>query len=406
MSGRMDRRAFARIGLGSMTLAGFNRTVPAAVGKKRRLKLSPLSEKFLTRLPIMMELANVPGVSVAYVENGRESWSRYFGVRDAGTREPVTADTVWQVGSLSKPVFAMVVMKLVEAGKIDPDRPLANYLPGELIKDEPRAKSITARHALSQSTGLQNWRFQAGQTLSLSFAPGERWSYSGEGIYYLQRAVEQITGLGLEQLAREHMFGPLGMASSSYYWLAGYDKRIASSHNGQGAVAVDYIVMNASRIAKVADQQKKPVTEWRHEDQEKAQASVENRFPPFPTFFPVNAAGTLITTTSDYAKFLIALMGGGRARVLDDRSVAEMLKPQIRINDTVSWALGWGLQADNGQTCFWHWGEGVNYRTFVIGDRSTRSGLIVFTNGRNGRKIWERIVIEATGSDQPLLLWL
>ena len=80
-----------------------------------------------------------------------------------------------------------------------------------------------------------------------------------------------------------------------------------------------------------------------------------------------------------------------------------MMKPQVRINDAVSWALGWGLQINEGQTSFWHWGEGINYRTFVIADRSTRSGLIVFTNARNGRKIWERIVVEATGSRSAAL---
>ncbi len=406
MKNTIDRREFARRGIGVLTVAGLSGTSSLAAGRRGAIKLRPLSDKFLKRLPKMMELANVPGAAVAYVEKGRVAWSGEFGVRNAETRERVTPDTVWQVGSLGKPVLAFGVMKLLEVGKLDLDKPLFNYVPGDLLKDEPRAKLITARHALSHSTGLQNWRFQTGQTLQMAFSPGERWSYSGEGIYYLQRAVEQITGQGFEQFMQATVLGPLGMASSSYFWLPVYDKLLAAAHNAQGTVAVDYLPMNAPRVSKVADDWKKPVSEWRNDDQEKAQAIVETRFPPFPTFFPVNAAGSLIATTADYAKFVASLLEKPTNAGLTDRSVVEMMKPQTRINDTVSWGLGWGLQTDESTSSFWHWGEGINYRTFVIGDRASRTGFIIFTNARNGRKIWERIVNEATGADQPLLLWL
>ena len=344
-----------------------------------------------------MSLANVPGVSVAYVDNGQMTWHGEFGIKNKDTKDAVAADTVWQVGSLSKTVFAFGVMKLVGDGKLDLDRPLATYVPGDLIKDDPRAKLITARHALSHSTGLQNWRFQAGQNLQLAFAPGERWSYSGEGIFYLQRAVEQITGQGLEVFMQERVLRPLGMSDSSYAWRPDYEKRVATAHNANGDVAVDYLVQNAPRMQKLADEWNNPFAAWRAEDLEKAQALVETRFPPLPAFFSINAAGTLFSTTSDYAKFITATF---------DKRFDIMFKPQSHINDSISWGLGWGLQADGERTQFWHWGEGINYRTFVIGDRSTRSAVIVFTNARNGRKIWERIVIEATGADQLLFLWL
>jgi len=396
---KIDRRSFAvRAGLGlvgafsaPVTTSGSAHSLSVA------MKLRPLSKGFMAMLPKMTSLANVPGVGMAYVESGRTMWHSEFGVKNKDTKEPVTADTVWQVGSLSKTVFAFGVMKLVDDGKLELDRPLVGYVPGELIKDDPRAKLITARHALSHSTGLQNWRFQAGQNLQLAFTPGERWSYSGEGIFYLQRAVEQITGQGLEVFMQEHVLGPLGMSDSSYAWRPDYDKRVATAHNANGDVAVDYIVQNAPRMQKLADEWKKPFASWRAEDLEKAQAAVETRFPPLPTFFSINAAGTLFTTTADYAKFVSALF---------DKGLDIMFKPQSHINNSISWGLGWGLQTDGDSTQFWHWGEGINYRTFIIGDRSTRSAVIVFTNARNGRKIWERIVTEATGADQPLFLWL
>ena len=396
MNKKIDRRTFARQSIGMAGIAGFFGATSFAMPATPTLKLKPLPDKFLKGLPKMMELAATPGVTVAYIENGRMTWHGEFGVMNADTKEKVTPETVWQVGSLSKPVFGYAVMKLVHAGKLDLDKPLVNYIPGDLIKDEPRAKLITARHALSHSTGLQNWRFQAGQNLQLAFAPGERWSYSGEGIYYLQRAVEQITGAGFGQFMRDTVIVPLGMTSSSFYWLPEYDKRLATAHNANGAVAVDYLVTNAPRLQKIADEMKKPMETWNSADFERAQSQVETRFPPFPTFYSVNAAGSLIATTADYAKFVTAMF---------DKQLDEMFRPQVRINDAVSWGLGWGLQTGLGSNQFWHWGEGINYRTFIIADRASRSGIIVFTNARNGRKIWERIVTEAI-SDQPLLLWL
>lgn len=305
--------------------------------------------------------------------------------------------------SLSKPVLAYGVMKLVEAGKFDVDKPLTDYVPGEMIKDEPRVAQVTARRALSHSTRLQNWRFQAGDTLRLAFNPGERWQYSGEGIYYVQRAVEEVTEKGLEEFMQETVLKPLGMTSSSYYLRSDYDKGLVTMLDAQGNVAPDFISQNAPKVAVGA---KKPVETWRHDDQESYQAANEKRFPPFPTFFVINAAGTLMATVEDYARFVAGVLNPPPKTGLSEKLVTEMLKPQVRVNDVVSWGLGWGLQTTDAGNYFWHWGEGVNYRTFAIGDRASGSGVVVFTNARNGRRAWEGIILEATGEDQPLTWWL
>src|SRR5207237_10645877 len=97
---------------------------------------------------------------------------------------------------LRKPVFAFLVLGLVGDGVLDLDRPLGEYLPLPNPADE-RARTITARHALSHSSGWRNWRFGNDQLLTADFAPGSRFSYSGEGYYFLQRVVEHATGMGL-----------------------------------------------------------------------------------------------------------------------------------------------------------------------------------------------------------------
>ena len=124
----------------------------------------------------------------------------------------VTGDTVFEAASLSKPVFASIVMQLAAEGAIDLTRPLVAYLPLPNPADE-RAKIITATHVLSHSSGWRNWRNSRDVALTADFPPGSKFSYSGEGYFFLQRVVEKLTGKGLPRLARERVFVPLGMQS-------------------------------------------------------------------------------------------------------------------------------------------------------------------------------------------------
>src|SRR6185295_15686609 len=124
------------------------------------------------------------------------------------------------------------VVKLVDAGKIDLDAPLSKYLPGDYIED-PRQSAITARRVLSHTSGLPNWR-PPGQPLKIHFAPGERFSYSGEGFVYLQKAVERVTGQTLGALMKRLVFDPLRMTSSSYLWEDRYEKTKARGHDSAG----------------------------------------------------------------------------------------------------------------------------------------------------------------------------
>jgi CubicO group peptidase (beta-lactamase class C family) len=143
-------------------------------------------------VPELMKRNNVPGVSLALIQRGKTIWVHGFGVKEAGTSQPVDGETVFEAASLSKPVFAYAVLKLVDQGKLALDVPLTTYLPKPYIAGDPRLSKITARIVLSHRTGFPNWR--NGDALPIYFTPGERFSYSGEGYIYLQRVVEQITG--------------------------------------------------------------------------------------------------------------------------------------------------------------------------------------------------------------------
>src|SRR5215467_468183 len=137
-----------------------------------------------TEVPRLMREADIPGMSITLIRGGKIAWHGNFGVKNAKSAQPIDDDTVFEAASLSKPVFAYAVLKLVEQGKLGLDVPLTSYLPKPYIADD-RLKEITARFVLSHRTGFPNWRGE-GNPLTIHFTPGERFSYSGEGFVYLQ----------------------------------------------------------------------------------------------------------------------------------------------------------------------------------------------------------------------------
>jgi CubicO group peptidase (beta-lactamase class C family) len=347
----------------------------------------------------LMRLANVPGLAAAQVGGGRVE-ARGYGVRRAGTEDAVTEHTVFEAASLSKPVFAYLVLGLEREGVMDLDRPVGEYLALPNPEDA-RARAITARHLLSHSGGWRNWRFAREHVLTADFEPGARFSYSGEGFAFLQRVVEALTGRAFPVLARERVFAPLGMESSGFVWHPSLDARLASPHSGRGDPQESYNVRTARAFRALEAEWGRPLEEWRAADVERAFARVSPDQPPFPNFTVPNAAASLATTARDYGAFLRHLLTDG-APVL-----ARMMEPQVRLNEALRWGLGIGLEEmEDGRTLFWHWGDNPGFKNFVIGDPAAGRATLVFTNGNSGRSVYERVVRARTGTDHPAFLWI
>jgi CubicO group peptidase (beta-lactamase class C family) len=155
----------------------------------------PPDTQFMVSLPRLMELAQLPGLGMGVIHGDRLVWQHYAGVANAMTKAPIAAGSIFPAASMGKQIFAYAVLQLVDEHHLDLDRPLKRYLSEDAPTGE-RGERITARHILSHSSGLPNWRSEGDQPLIPAFEPGTKFRYSGEGFYYLQRCVEKITGMG------------------------------------------------------------------------------------------------------------------------------------------------------------------------------------------------------------------
>jgi CubicO group peptidase (beta-lactamase class C family) len=339
--------------------------LPYSVAEAASGEASPA--RLQTDIPKLMQAAEIPGLSIAVIRDGTLAWSGALGVLDSKTGAPVQPDTVFPAASLSKPVFASIVLRLAGRGVLDLDKPLWTYLPTERLQHDERGKRITARMVLSHTTGLPNW---GPEKLPFNADPGERFGYSGEGYVYLQKVVEKLTGLPLQDLARKEVFEPLGMTRTSFAW--------EPSFAGGAVTGMDPF----------------------------------GRPQEIPQDRGANAAASLLTTAGDYARFLLALLDG---RILPKETVDAMLSPQVRIpgelfdpksppgTGEVAWGLGWGLQRRGAGEpfWFWHWGDNGGFRAWITMSREARTGVVYFTNSAEGLSIAEAVAALAVGADQP-----
>lgn len=344
---------------------------------KTDVKKAELAARLERLIPQLLADGGVPGLSALLLRDNKVFWQRAFGVTNAETKQPVTPDTIFEAASLSKPVFAYGVLKLADAGKLDLDAPLVKYLPGAYVENDERLNQITARMVLSHRTGFPNWR-RRGDQLKINFTPGERFSYSGEGFVYLQKVVERLTNGPLDAFMQKTVFAPLGMTSSSFVWQSAYESRKTYGHDPFGAVT------------------------GRRKPQE------------------ANAAASLHTTATDYAKFVTAVMTGAG---LKRKTAREMLTSYVKVQEgctdcvsnpasgalvqNVSWGLGWGLQHTPDGDSFWHWGDSNNdAQAYVVAFPKQKLALVLFANSGNGHSIFPRIVDEAVGGQQPAISWI
>ncbi len=295
----------------------------------------------------------VPTLGLGIIENGKLKQVKVYGEIKKGVS--ASYNTIFNVASLTKPVTAMVALRLASLGKWNLDEPVFKYWTDPDIAKDPRNKKLTTRIILSHQTGFPNWRYlNKDKKLNFQFDPGTSYQYSGEGLEYLRKALENKFHKTLDQLANELIFKPLKMNDTRYIW----DKNVDTTR-----LAIGY------------------------DKDGNAYETIKNR--------TANSADDLLTTIEDYGKFLVSVMNGEglTKKVFDD-----MTTHQIATKNGKHFGLGFEIyNFDDGNTALTHGGADKGVQTIVFIFPKTKQGLLIFTNVDDGYKVYEQLLIQYLG---------
>ena len=310
-----------------------------------------------------MDESHVPGISIAVIDNGQMAWARGFGVKQAGTNDPVTTSTLFEGQSISKAVTATATLVLVNSGRLSLEESPNVYLKSwKLPYDEYQAhEKVTLRRILSHSAGLNVGGFagyRAGEPLPsllqilngekpannppirVDFTPGSKSRYSGGGAEVMQQLLMDVTGQPFPELMKRLVLTPAGMTLSTYEqplpkarWA-----EAASGHDGEGAV-------------------------------------VKGKWPIQPEM----AAGGLWTTPTDLAKWALEITGawkGDRSELFSKQIATEMLTVQ-----KAPYGLGVEVHGTGASLEFSHGGSNSGFRALVVMFPAVGKGAVIMANG-------------------------
>ena len=322
-----------------------------------------------------MQALHVHGLSIVVIHGGAGAWAKGYGVSAAGGKA-VTTQTLFQAGSISKPVAAMAALRLVQQGKLSLDADINGMLKSWKVPASPLAPGavVTLRELLSHTSGLGIHGFPgyaAGspvptlvqvlngeppantKAVRLEGKPGSQWNYSGGGYTVMQLLVEEVTHQPFASWLHDAVLVPLGMRHSTY------GQPLPSS------MGADVATPDA------ADGQ--PIPGGAHT-------------------YPEMAAAGLWSTPSDLARYVMDLQQSikGKGHVLDQPMAAQMLTA-----GKGEWGLGIGIGGSAGHPYFQHFGVNEGFESLLFGYRDSGEGVVVMTNAAGGAEL-AREILRAT----------
>ncbi|TDW45829.1 CubicO group peptidase (beta-lactamase class C family) [Flavobacterium sp. 270] len=337
----------------SRSLSYDHQTVSSIENKTTVFDDNEITEKWLKE-------NNVPALGIGIIKEGKLKQIKVFGELKKDVSAPY--NTIWNVASLTKPVTAIVALKLISQGKWNLDEPVYKYWTDPDIANDPNNKLLTTRIILSHQTGFANWRFmnKSGK-LEFQFKPGTKYQYSGEGLEYLRKAMESKFHKTLNQLATELIFEPLKMTDTKYIWDSKTDEsRFAIGYDNKG----------------------------------KAYEIFKNK--------TANAADDLLTTIEDYGTFLCSVMNGDG---LSKKVFEEMNSNQVETVKGKHFGLGFEkYDLENGEYALSHGGSDQGVQTLFFILPKTKEGLLIFTNADDGHKVYEQLVLRYLGKNGQKLI--
>ncbi|WP_198678770.1 serine hydrolase [Pseudidiomarina insulisalsae] len=293
--------------------------------------------------------AKMTALGLGVIKNGQLASTEVLGTLDGTV--PAPENTLFKVASLTKPIVTMVTLKLVHAGRLSLDEPLADYWRDPDIADDPRTDLLTPRIVLAHQTGFYNWRRLADNgKLTFNYTPGEGFGYSGEGFEYLRKALEAKFRQPIETLAQQYVFAPAGMTDTHFWWDETVDEKRYARHfadNGQ-----------------------------QH---------------PTPKYYQANAAANLITTVRDYTLFMQYIF---QQQQLMPELYAKMVTRDRELGEQHYFGLGWEILADlqAGEDAVLHTGKDPGVNAFAIFFPASKNAYVILMNGDNSLPVMEQLL--------------
>lgn len=321
-----------------------------------------------------MKLYSVPGVSIAFMDQGKIVWAKGYGYTTSDSIKAVDEFTLFQAASISKPVAAMAALYMVEEGKLGLDQDVNQYLKDWQVEDNEftQDEKVTLRRILSHSAGLTVHGFAGygnqeevpdviqilnGQEPANSdriypfTVPGNRYSYSGGGYTVMQKMLIDISGKEFPEIMDQYVLSKIGMKSSTYQQPlpSEYQENAASAHRGNGEM-------------------------------------IEGKWHTYPEM----AAAGLWTTPSDLLAYALEVQksyAGESNLVLSQAMTEEMLTPQMN-----SHGLGPGLGGSGDSVTFGHGGSNAGFQCQLMAFTKLGQGVAIMTNGDRGRDLLSEIL--------------
>ena len=364
-----------------LVLSVFLNTHPGRTDTNRKMNENDSRhdyEKFKQLLEKLTDHWTIPGLSIAIIRDGTIDFYHSIGEKKMNTSNQVDENTIFDAASLTKPLFAYLIMQFVDKGVIDPDKPIVEYLRGTTILEDYLGRFnykvsqkgfrndwfslITPKHILSHSAGLPHGETHHAtkpDVYPIFFKPGTDFKYSAEGYYILQKIIEHLTGQPLEKLIEKYIFNPLHMTNSYMKWTDKISHNAAFGHSGIN------IPNKALRKAEKS-----------------------------------HAGGSLYTTARDYAKFLMAVLN---KKALTDSTFKLMFTPVVPIEENISYAPGFTVENSSNGMCCWHTGDYSTFRNFAYANIGKKYGVIYLTNSFYGLSIYPDIIKYFFKGSHPIL---
>jgi CubicO group peptidase (beta-lactamase class C family) len=321
-----------------------------------------------------MKFYKTPGVSIAVINDGRIEWARSYGALETGGKEPITPETLFQAASISKSLTAMVVLRLVEQGKLDLDSDVNKRLVSWKVPDNEFTKDqkVTVRRLLAHTAGVSNPGFLGypvdkplptlrqilegekpanSLPVRVELKPGTKFLYSGGGYVILRQLMMDVTGTSFPELMQKMLLQKLGMTHSTF----------------QQPLSP---ILASNAAAGHLPNGKEMEGKW--------------------FVLPELAPDGLWITPSDLARLLIEVQKarqGKSQKVLSTKSTNLMLTPEI---DNV--ALGWLVDGKGDSARFSFAGSNVGYKCRMLAYMNSGRGVVVMTNGENGAELTTEIL--------------